>query len=134
VVYNLHRLIHERKPGNVNNPLILVESYAAVWKVHQAGFSSVACLTGAALSKYQEKLLVDFLGPTGRLALFFANTDPGNKQVIQCLGYLSQFVFVKWLDLVDITETETPAELTAQKPAELTTSTLKAFLAPHLSG
>lgn len=93
VVYNLQNQVKGK------NRLILVESFISVWKAHQYGFKPVVALMGSSMSEAQERLILDFLDPSGRVVLMFDADESGRKCTEECLARLSPHVFVKALDI-----------------------------------
>jgi DNA primase len=73
VVYNLHRARQHAKEAG----LIVVEGFFDAMRVWQAGFPNVVALMGSSLSEEQEGLLVDAVGPHGKIALMFDEDEAG---------------------------------------------------------
>lgn len=94
VVYNLHRQMHSP------DFLIVVESYLSVFHLHQLGYPQTVSLMGSSLSEDQERLLVEFLGSSGKVLLMFDPDEDGQKCTADCLARLSRRLFVKAVDLV----------------------------------
>lgn len=91
VVFNLHQA------GEIGRDkgLIVVEGFFDVFRVSQAGYPNVVALMGSHLSPTQKELLVDSLGPQGKLTLLFDADDAGLACQAQCLEELSSQLFVK---------------------------------------
>lgn len=106
VVYNLHR------QKDVCSPLILVESFFSVWKLHQAGITRVVSLMGSSLSDEQARLVIDFVGSSGQILLAFDNDEDGQRCTDDCLVKLGRKVFVKTVVFVP---TRKPHQLTAEQ-------------------
>jgi DNA primase len=73
VVYNLHRARDFAKDSG----LIVVEGFFGAMRVWQSGFPNVVALIGSSLSDEQEGLLVDAVGPGGKLTLMFDEDEAG---------------------------------------------------------
>ena len=85
VVSNLHRADELVKEKGI----ILVEGFFDCFKVHQAGFPNVCALMGSALGERQLELLVEALGPAGRVVLWFDEDEAGRRCLEACLCELS---------------------------------------------
>ena len=83
VVYNLQRQMQDPEF------LIVVESYLSVFRLHQLGYPNTVALMGSSLSEDQERLLVQFLGPSGKVLLMFDADEDGQKCTADCLDRLS---------------------------------------------
>lgn len=99
VLYNLHRQQFVLPGASGQNLLVLVESFLSVFKLHQAGLPRVVALMGSILSERQEELLTSFLGPSGRVVLFFDPDEAGQVCTADCLKRLNSKLFVKVVDL-----------------------------------
>ncbi len=97
VVYNLHRVGELAEAQG----LILVEGFFGCMRVWQSGSDNVVALMGSALSEEQEHLIVDAVGPQGRVMLLFDADDAGRACCDEALGRLSRHVYVKVIDLPD---------------------------------
>lgn len=113
VVFNLHRQSKEVKC------LILVESYLSVFRLHQAGYTNTTAIMGSVLSTTQARLLVDFLGPSGRVLLMFDADEDGRKCTADCLTRLGGQLFVKAVDVGRF----------ARKPHRLTDNEIHSLIA-----
>ena len=109
VVYNLHRI-----PAGTR-PLILVESYISVWRLHQAGFPNVGALMGSVLGNTQEELIFALLGPSGQVLTLFDADEDGIKCGDECLARFGKRLFVKTLDITSF----------ARKPHQLELKVLR---------
>jgi len=95
VVFNLHRA----KDFIQEHGLILVEGYFAVFKLWQAGFANSVALMGSQMSKPQEKLIIDAIGPNGKVILLFDNDEAGLNCRQDVSARLLNKCFVRAVDL-----------------------------------
>ncbi len=58
-------------------------------------------LLGSSLSDRQRELLVDAVGPRGKLTLLFDGDEAGRNCQAQCLAKLSKYVYVKVIELAE---------------------------------
>jgi DNA primase len=91
IVYNLYRQNGET--------LILVQDFLSVFRLHGSGFPNTVSLMEPSLSDLQKRLIVDRLGPQGKLILLFRNDEEGQKARDTCLSRFSRQVFVKVIDI-----------------------------------
>lgn len=91
VVFNLYRVGESAKETG----LILVEGFFSVFRVWQAGFPNAVALMGSYLSERQRELVVDALGPEGKVILLLDNDEAGREGEAQCLQELAQYLYVK---------------------------------------
>ena len=107
VVFNLHRVReHAKEKG-----LIVVEGCFDCLRVWQAGYHNVISLLGSSLSDVQEKLIVDAVGPGGRVALMLDGDEAGRKGCsgefkdgeykAGALQRLAVHIYVRAIDLSD---------------------------------
>ena len=97
VVWNLHRAREYAKEGG----LIVVEGFFDCMRLWQSGFPNAAALMGSSLSAEQEELIVEAVGPKGKVALMFDEDEAGWKGREESLSRLSSRVFVKVIGLGD---------------------------------
>jgi DNA primase len=95
VVYNLHRAQDFAKDAG----LIVVEGFFDAMRVWQAGFPNVVALMGSSMSEAQEQLLLDAVGPHGRVTLVFDEDEAGWKGREEALSRLSGRVYVRVIGL-----------------------------------
>jgi DNA primase len=95
VVYNLHRAREFAK----DTGLIVVEGFFGAMRVWQAGFPNVVALMGSALSEAQEALIVETVGPKGKVALLFNEDEAGWKGREDALSRLCGRVYAKVVGL-----------------------------------
>jgi DNA primase len=95
VIYNLHRAKDHAK----DRGLIVVEGFFDCMRLHQVGISNVVALMGSALSEAQEVLIVEAVGPAGKVALMFDEDEAGWKGREDALSRLSSRVHVKVIGL-----------------------------------
>lgn len=112
-LFNLHRL----PPRPVTTPLVVVEGFFGCMKLWQAGIRHVVSLMGSMLSVTQEELIVQTVGPQGRVILWFDSDEAGNKGCAEAKARLKQSVSVS----VIRTETEgtQPDQLSAEQVQRL---------------
>jgi DNA primase len=114
VVYNLHRQKREE-----DAPLVIVESFLSVWKLHQAGWPRVVALMGSQLSAAQEEAITTFLGPDGMALLMFDADEAGEKCTASAQGRLGRKVWVRVPDF---------SQFGKKKPHHLTDEEIKVML------
>jgi DNA primase len=79
--------------------LIAVESFTAVWWLHQNGFPNVIATMGADCSERQAELIVSHVKPTGRVWLMSDGDAAGERLAHSFLPKVSQHRFVRWVKL-----------------------------------
>jgi DNA primase len=94
VLFNLHRAKEHATEG-----LIVVEGYFTVFEFWQRGRKNVVALMGSSMSTEQERLIVETVGPKGRVLLALDNDDAGRKGSADALSRLSSQVFVREMAL-----------------------------------
>ena len=102
VLYNLHSALPAVEERGF---LVLVEGFFGAFRLHEAGFPNVAALMGRSLSEpdpkhpehppYQEELLLQALGPQGRLVLLFDGDDAGRDCTRKVASRLVDKLFLK---------------------------------------
>jgi DNA primase len=95
VVYNLHRAKEHAKEAG----LVVVEGFFDCMRLWQEGFPNVVALMGSALSEAQEELIVETVGPKGKVALMFDEDEAGWKGREDALSRLSSRVYAKVIGL-----------------------------------
>ena len=95
VVYNLHRAKDHAK----DQGLIVVEGFFDCMRLHQAGIPNVVALMGSSMSDEQEALIVETVGPEGKVALMFDEDEAGWKGREDAFSRLSSRVYVKMIGL-----------------------------------
>ena len=68
------------------------------WKAHTRYPNTVAIM-GSSLSEDQERLLVQFLGPSGKVITIFDADEDGEKCTEKCLSRLGKRLFIKAVDI-----------------------------------
>jgi len=111
VIYNLHRQMQDPEF------LIVVESYLSVYRLHQLGHPNTVAIMGSSLSEDQERGIVRFLGPSGKVLLMFDADEDGQKCTEDCLVRLSSQLFAKAVDLSEYVKK--PHQLTADQLGSL---------------
>jgi len=90
---------HRAKEVAREQGLIVVEGFFDCMKVWQAGFQNVVALMGSSLSDEQERLIVEAVGPNGKVALMFDEDDAGWAGREEALERLASRVYVKVIGL-----------------------------------
>jgi DNA primase len=94
VLFNLHRAKEHATEG-----LIVVEGFFTVFEFFQRGRKNVVALMGSAMSKEQERLIVETVGPKGRVLLALDNDEAGRKGSEDAINRLRSQVFVREMAL-----------------------------------
>jgi DNA primase len=93
LVYNLHRA----KACARAHGLVLVEGYFDVMCLYQLGVCHAVALMGSSLSEVQEQLIIDAVGPQGKVTLLFDGDASGRAATEDVLARLSKRVYTKAL-------------------------------------
>jgi len=94
VLFNLHRAREHATEG-----LIVVEGFFTVFEFWERNRKNVVALMGSSMSKEQERLIVETVGPKGRVLLALDNDEAGRKGSADALHRLSSQVFVREMAL-----------------------------------
>jgi len=94
VLFNLHRAREHATEG-----LIVVEGFFTVFEFFQRGRKNVVALMGSSMSKEQERLIVETVGPRGRVLLALDNDEAGRKGSEDAVNRLRSQVFVREMAL-----------------------------------
>ena len=95
VLYNLHRAKDYATEG-----LIVTEGFfSGVFALWQQGRKNVVAIMGSSLSEAQERLIVQTVGPRGRVLLAFDDDAAGRKGMADAAARLAPQVFVRTLAL-----------------------------------
>ena len=94
VLFNLHRAREHATEG-----LIVVEGFFTVCEFWQRGRKNVVALMGSSMSAEQERLIVETVGPKGRVLLALDNDEAGRKGSEDARNRLSSQVFVREMAL-----------------------------------
>jgi DNA primase len=94
VLFNLHRAKEHATEG-----LIVVEGFFTVFEFFQRGRKNVVALMGSSLSKEQERLIVETVGPKGRVLLALDNDEAGRTGSEDAVNRLRSQVFVREMAL-----------------------------------
>ena len=102
VLYNLHRAMETYPKFGY---LVLVEGFFSVFRLYEAGFPNVIALMGRSLAEpdtkhpgtppAQEELLLQSLGPQGKVVLLFDGDEPGKDCTRKVAVRLSSKLFLK---------------------------------------
>ncbi len=95
VVYNLHRVGESLGTEG----LVICEGFFDVMWLWQAGVMNAVALMGSVISSEQEHLIVDAVGPRGKVALMFDKDEAGWRCRELALARLAPQVYVKVIDL-----------------------------------
>ena len=94
VLFNLHRAREHASEG-----LIVAEGYFDCMDLWQRGRRNVVALMGCAMSEQQERLIVETVGPRGRVLLMFDLDEAGRKGSADAVERLVSRVFVRVVEL-----------------------------------
>jgi DNA primase len=94
VLFNLHRAREHATEG-----LIVVEGFFTVFEFWQRNRKNVVALMGSSMSTEQERLIVETVGPKGRVLLALDNDEAGRKGSEDARNRLSSQVFVREMAL-----------------------------------
>jgi DNA primase len=94
VLFNLHRAKEHATEG-----LIVVEGFFTVCEFWQRGRKNVVALMGSSMSPEQERLIVQTVGPKGRVLLALDNDAAGRKGSEDAVNRLRSQVFVREMAL-----------------------------------
>jgi len=94
VLFNLHRAKEHATEG-----LIVVEGYFTVFEFYQRSRKNVVALMGSSMSAEQERLIVETVGPKGRVLLALDNDEAGRKGSEDAINRLRSQVFVREMAL-----------------------------------
>jgi DNA primase len=94
VLFNLNRAREHATDG-----LIVVEGFFTVFEFWQRGRKNVVALMGSSMSKDQERLIVQTVGPKGRVLLALDNDEAGRKGSDDAVNRLRSQVFVREMAL-----------------------------------
>jgi DNA primase len=90
-IFNLHRA----KACAREHGLVIVEGYFDVMRLFQYGVCHAVAVMGSTISEAQEQLILDAVGPQGRVTLCFDGDQSGQSCTQDALQRLSQCVFVR---------------------------------------
>jgi DNA primase len=94
VLFNLHRAREHATEG-----LIVVEGFFTVFEFFQRGRKNVVALMGSSMSTEQERLIVETVGPKGRVLLALDNDEAGRTGSADAVNRLRSQVFVREMAL-----------------------------------
>jgi DNA primase len=94
-IFNVHRA----KACAREHGLVIVEGYFDAMRLYQAGICHAVALMGSTLSDAQEHLILEAVGPNGRVTLCFDGDQSGQSATQDALERLSQHVFVRVVQL-----------------------------------
>jgi DNA primase len=93
LLYNAHRIV-----APVDD-LAVVEGFAGVWWMHQAGIENVVATMGASCSEEQARAIVSLLTPDGRLWVFTDGDIAGARCAGEILVRVTPHRFARWIKL-----------------------------------
>jgi DNA primase len=96
-IFNLHRA----KACAREHGLILTEGYFDTMRLYQSGICHAVAIMGSSISEDQERLILETVGPHGRVTLCFDGDQSGQAATQDVLQRLSQHVFVRVVALGD---------------------------------
>jgi DNA primase len=96
-IFNLHRA----KACVREHGLLVVEGFFDVMRLYQSGVYHAVAIMGSSLSESQERLILEAVGPRGRVTLCFDGDQSGQAATQDALERLSQRVFVRAVRLGD---------------------------------
>lgn len=99
--------------------VLVVESYTAVWWLHQAGFPNAVAVMGSSMSEAQAALLVRELQP-GFVVILADGDDGGRRMAASALPLIASHVWTRWQVLDE-----------GQQPTDLDAGALKELLGKH---
>jgi 5S rRNA maturation endonuclease (ribonuclease M5) len=91
--------LHRAKACARAHGLVVVEGYFDVMRLYQSGICHAVAIMGSTLSEAQERLIVDTVGPQGRVTLCFDGDQSGQTATQDALERLSQHIFVRVVKL-----------------------------------
>jgi DNA primase len=94
VLFNLHRAREYATEG-----LIVVEGFFTVFEFWERNRKNVVALMGSSMSQEQERLIVETVGPKGRVLLALDNDEAGRTGSEHAVGRLRSQVFVREMAL-----------------------------------
>jgi DNA primase len=97
VVYSLNRA----KACARQHGLVLVEGFFDAMRLHQLGVCHAIAIMGSSMSTEQENLIVDAVGPQGKVTLLFDGDASGRTCTQDVLSQLGKRVYTKALYLPD---------------------------------
>jgi len=114
VLYNLHRIIP------IDGPLVVVEGFKSVWRLHEYGINNVVAVMGSKITSGQQKLL--FSNALHGVVLFFDCDVAGVE------GAMVAYEALRYrMDVWPVFITEEGLD-----PADLDKETLYSYLTPYL--
>ncbi len=98
VIFNLNRVLASRNDalGPVLLPVILVEGYWSVFRLHQLGYPNTVALMGKDLSLAQERLLAEHME---RVIVMMDGDAPGRAAQADIVSRLASRLYVRAVDL-----------------------------------
>jgi DNA primase len=91
LLYNAHRI------AAPVDDLVIVEGFASVWWLTQAGIQNVVAVMGASCSKKQAIALASLISPEGHLWVFTDGDSAGWRCAESILSQLAPQRFVRWV-------------------------------------
>lgn len=94
ILFNLHRVREHAHEG-----LIVTEDFFTLFSLHQRGRKNVVSTMGASLSPKQERLLVEAVGPRGKVLICFGSHDSAVTGACDAVLRLAPQLFVRTITL-----------------------------------
>jgi DNA primase len=107
LLYNAHRIVAPVAD------LVVVEGFAGVWWIHQAGIANVVGTMGASCSEEQAKIIASLVSDSGRVWILTDGDSAGERGALSVLVRVGSHRFVRWVRV------ETGKQPTGFSPTEL---------------
>jgi DNA primase len=104
VIYDFRKSRLLYNANRISEPvddLIVVEGFAGVWWISQAGIRNVAGTMGASCSAEQGEAIVSLVSPGGCVWIFTDGDAAGERCAADILFHVADCRFVRWSRLVD---------------------------------
>jgi DNA primase len=92
---------HHLRNFNEDNDLIVVEGFASVWWLTQAGLTEVVATMGASCSAEQRDAILSLVWPNRRLFIFTDGDAAGDRCAQEIFAHVGPHRFVRWIRLKD---------------------------------
>jgi DNA primase len=91
LLYNAHRI------ALPVDDLVVVEGFAGVWWIHQAGIANVVGTMGADCSEEQAKIIASLVSETGRVWILTDGDRAGERCALSILVRVGSRRFTRWV-------------------------------------
>jgi DNA primase len=119
VLYNLHRIMP------VDKPIVVVEGFKSVWRLHQYGIKNVVAVMGSRITQGQQRLLYTY-APHG-VVIMFDNDKAGVEGTLDAYNTLKDK-----LDVYPVFITEVDENGDGLDPADLDKETVHGYLKDYI--